>query len=730
MGAMAHPSMTVGKGPEDDFLKGVPLGYNEFIKHVKGFWPVPHLNGSLATTCQLLDAWQMAFLLIWLPSCWESSIEPCSCSALSPNNPMGTCLAPSNMHARFPKGKGIPSFPTCFKLFSESSRRRIPEEFLPFEAKKYSSKDFQKFSSQGFFRGDATWGSCLQSRDLVVIRTPHAGVEAYCPSLVARQFGLVQLLPVPPTWTKNTDWMARALISKDEAKQISVLAREQHIASFEAPKPLQQIFPSRKKVTGDSSQKLADVEVSSDLLITLVDIVTDKVDSHHAGLAEVAFDLRNQLMRCCQGNLLQDEAFEKAKRSVQSQPPLLMLPAPSDQGVRTLAKRKSSEVEEEAEPITSPKGAKTSGRKLIKTVAKKPSAKKVKVIEVIPDPPILDVEPLDEDLDDATTLSELTRKVNKQKQVLNGLIEAQKALEAEDRALAKKYKKAKKFAKLAAAALQAKTQAEDATKLATAFKAKFEAEKAERKRLEVKEEKKRQAEKAEEERVAEIARRLEAKKKAQAEKKRQEELEKKRKEEEKKKREEKQKKEEKSIEIEAVRKEKVEQVVSREAKLTKPAIVASVVSMQPVAQPTVKVRTSIEVTVPSIEAVASLEGLGDIDKLLEDVSLTLQQCQTPTKTSSSSISLEPSRDQLQTAISQLKELLQKPIGSVLLDATLRAQKCLELQTVNAESQGLVQGMELISKTEQDIQTLQSEIANLEMLPLMSWAGLFATFKEL
>ena len=36
MGAMAHPSMTVGKGPEDDFLKGMPLGYNEFIKHVKG----------------------------------------------------------------------------------------------------------------------------------------------------------------------------------------------------------------------------------------------------------------------------------------------------------------------------------------------------------------------------------------------------------------------------------------------------------------------------------------------------------------------------------------------------------------------------------------------------------------------------------------------------------------------------------------------------------------------
>jgi DNA repair exonuclease SbcCD ATPase subunit len=187
--------------------------------------------------------------------------------------------------------------------------------------------------------------------------------------------------------------------------------------------------------------------------------------------------------------------------------------------------------------------------------------------------------------------------------------------------------------------------------------------------------------------------------------------------------------------------------------------------------------------------------------------------------------LEPSRDQLQTAISQLKELLQKPVGLVLLDVasvdqfrqvarlltthssvlneggrallgqfvqntisnlqaaqekrnratcqeadhkqrvsqlqahqldlqtkaselksidqkvksleaelqlwrSKRTQKCLELQTVHAESQGLVQRVELISRAEQDIQTLQSEIADLEMLPLMSWAGLSAAFKEL
>ena len=64
------------------------------------------------------------------------------------------------------------------------------------------------------------------------------------------------------------------------------------------------------------------------------------------------------------------------------------------------------------------------------------------------------------------------------------------------------------------------------------------------------------------------------------------------------------------------------------------------------------------------------KGLGDIDKLLEDVSLTLQQCQTPTKTSSTSFPLEPFKDQLQATINQLKELLQQPVGLVLLDANL------------------------------------------------------------
>ena len=66
------------------------------------------------------------------------------------------------------------------------------------------------------------------------------------------------------------------------------------------PQHLQQISPSGKKVGADSSsQNYATAEVSSDPFINLVDIVTDRVVAYHVELAEVAFDLRNQLMKCC-----------------------------------------------------------------------------------------------------------------------------------------------------------------------------------------------------------------------------------------------------------------------------------------------------------------------------------------------------------------------------------------------------------------------------------------------
>jgi hypothetical protein len=73
----------------------------------------------------------------------------------------------------------------------------------------------------------------------------------------------------------------------------------------------------------------------------------------------------------------------------------------------------------------------------------------------------------------------------------------------------------------------------------------------------------------------------------------------------KKKQEEEQKRKEKRKEAEIVRR-KAEQVVPREARLTKQIVVATVVSVQQVAQPAIEVRTSIEATTSSIEVAAPL----------------------------------------------------------------------------------------------------------------------------
>ena len=162
-------------------------------------------------------------------------------------------------------------------------------------------------------------------------------------------------------------------------------------------------------------------------------------------------------MKCCQANLFQDAAFKKAKESLQLQAPLLKLPTPSEQGTRTSTKRKTLEVEK-VDPAVSPKGAKPFSKKLVKIVAKKSAAKKAKVVEVVPDSSIIEVEPLEEELDNIATLFNLVRKIDEQKKILSGVIEAQEALEAEDRRIAREYKQAKQLA----AALMAKAKAKDA----------------------------------------------------------------------------------------------------------------------------------------------------------------------------------------------------------------------------------------------------------------------------
>ncbi len=118
--------------------------------------------------------------------------------------------------------------------------------------------------------------------------------------------------------------------------------------------------------------------------------------------------------------MLQNAAFKKAKEDLKLQAPLLKLPTPSEQGTRTSTKRKILEVEEVDHTVFT-KDAKPSGKKLIKTVAKKSTAKKARVVEVVLDFSIIEVESLDEERNDTTTLSNLMMSIDEQKQILGGV---------------------------------------------------------------------------------------------------------------------------------------------------------------------------------------------------------------------------------------------------------------------------------------------------------------------
>ena len=142
--------------------------------------------------------------------------------------------------------------------------------------------------------------------------------------------------------------------------------------------------------------------------------------------------------------MLQNVAFKKAKEGLKLHAPILNLPASSEQGTRSLTKRKTPEVEE-VDPTASTIGAKPFGKKLIKTLAKKSTAKKPRDVEITPDTSIIKIEFLENELNDATILSTLIKSVNEQKQILGGIIEAQEALETEDRRVAREHEEARQF---------------------------------------------------------------------------------------------------------------------------------------------------------------------------------------------------------------------------------------------------------------------------------------------
>ena len=103
-------------------------------------------NGVLVDMSSLLlgELYRAMFLLstepkqshggpIWLIQIWAYSYFPSIIPEFHPTIEPWS-YGEAWMHAKYPIE--VPSFPTCFNLFSDSSRRRSSEEFMPFEARR------------------------------------------------------------------------------------------------------------------------------------------------------------------------------------------------------------------------------------------------------------------------------------------------------------------------------------------------------------------------------------------------------------------------------------------------------------------------------------------------------------------------------------------------------------------------------------------------------------------
>ena len=62
------------------------------------------------------------------------------------------------------------------------------------------------------------WARVLQTRDLIVLQNKSSGVEVYSPNFLARQFGLLQYVPVPHIFTANDPWHQRNVFNNEEAE--------------------------------------------------------------------------------------------------------------------------------------------------------------------------------------------------------------------------------------------------------------------------------------------------------------------------------------------------------------------------------------------------------------------------------------------------------------------------------------------------------------------------------
>ena len=114
----------------------------------------------------------------------------------------------------------IPNFENWFNLFSDKERVRPASHFLPFAEAKFTCPEMFLLSQGVNPLSSSLWAHVLQTRDLVVLQNKSSSVEVYSPHFLARQFGLLQSVPIPPIFTANDPWHQRSICTNEEAKVI------------------------------------------------------------------------------------------------------------------------------------------------------------------------------------------------------------------------------------------------------------------------------------------------------------------------------------------------------------------------------------------------------------------------------------------------------------------------------------------------------------------------------
>jgi hypothetical protein len=101
-------------------------------------------------------------------------------------------------------------------------RVRSAPHFLPFAEAKFTCPEMFIMSQGVNPLSSSLWAHVLQTRDLVVLQNKSFGFEVCSPHFLARQFVLLQSVPLPPIFIANVPWHRRSVFTNEEAELIIV----------------------------------------------------------------------------------------------------------------------------------------------------------------------------------------------------------------------------------------------------------------------------------------------------------------------------------------------------------------------------------------------------------------------------------------------------------------------------------------------------------------------------